>query len=80
MSRINIWTVYSGVAHQLKRSLNAAKRDGTKVTARFVDREIKEIIKDEAIYWGQGGDRIPKNINMTKARKNILRMVEDDDL
>ena len=80
MSRINIWTIYSGVAYQLKRSINTAKRDGTKVTTRFIDREIKELLKDEANYWWRSGDRVPRNINISKARKNILRMVEDGDL
>ena len=40
MSTINIWTVYSGVAYQLKNAIYTAECDGTKVTARFIDRKI----------------------------------------
>tara|TARA_Y100000593_G_scaffold69798_1_gene128159 strand:+ start:2099 stop:2305 length:207 start_codon:yes stop_codon:yes gene_type:complete len=58
--------------------LNEVKRDNGKVTSRFIDKEIKEIIKDEEKYWKEGGYSIPENINMRKAKRHIMLMLKDD--
>jgi hypothetical protein len=78
MGRINIWEVYRGVASELNRSLCQAKQDGRKVTSRFIDKEIKEIIKDEAEYWAQDGHSTPRNITTRKAKRHIMLILEDD--
>ena len=77
MGRINIWEVYRGVASELNRSLRQAKQGGRKVTSRFIDKEIKEIIKDLAVYWAQDGHSIPRNITMRKAKRHIMLILED---
>ena len=43
--RLSVWDIYRTVAYELKRSIRIAKEDGKKTGKRFIDKEIKDIVK-----------------------------------
>ena len=41
----SIWDVYRSVSHELSRSIRIAKKEGKRTGKRFIDDEIKDILK-----------------------------------